>query len=146
MKILGIILALLMLSGSALIGTIGAGKARDVASDVSKLGDLTPQMKAMIEKSGESIPSKGRLSTGAIIGYLAALACVVLLVVTFAKKDLVTQVAGAAVGLTLLSALIYPYVKTGPTDGMAPRTQAIVALVLAAIGAGGSFLAARKRA
>lgn len=147
MKILGIVLAVLMLAGSAFVGVIGSNKARDVASDLAKLDSLSPALKAQLEKeTGETIPSKGRLSTGAIVGIVAALAAVALLIVTFAKRNLVPILAAAAVGLTFISAVVYPYVKTGPMDGMAPRTQAIVAGVLALIGAAGSWLAMKKSA
>jgi len=59
--------------------------------------------------------------------------------------QLVPKLAAAAVLLTVLSVAIFPYVETGPTDGFSPRTQAIVAAVLVAIGAAGAMLAARRR-
>ena len=149
MKILGIVLALLMLLASAGIGFIGAGKAADVKGDVEKanaaLKDLPAEMRAAVEKkAGGEIPSAGRLSAGRIVGMLAAVVCVALLVIMFVKKDLANAAAGAAVGLTALSAVIYPYVKVGENSGMAPRSQAIVALVLAVIGAGGALLFVKK--
>lgn len=138
MKMLGIILAVLMLLLSGLVGILGTSKAFDAASDIEKVekmfGDLAKK----------ELPSAGRLKFGGIVGALAALAAVGAVVLLFVKREKSHIVAGAAAGLTLISYLIYPYIKTGPTDGMAPHTQAMVALVMAAIGAGGAFLAHKK--
>jgi hypothetical protein len=147
MKILGIILAVLMLSGSAFVGILGANKARDVAKLASVVEDMASARGGKkAEAALADIPSSGRLSFGSIVGFLGVAAAVGLLVVTFAKKNLVVYAAAAAVGLALVSALIYPYVPTGPMDGLAPRPQALVATALAAIGALGAWLAARKGA
>ncbi|MBX3155069.1 MAG: hypothetical protein KF773_03640 [Deltaproteobacteria bacterium] len=145
MKILGIILAILMLSGSLLVGVLGANKARDVAKLAAQFEEAIGASKggkaaAMLD----DVPSSGRLSGGSIAGYLGAVAALGLLVVMFAKKNLVVPLIGAAVGLAVVSALIYPYVKTGPLDGMAPRPQALLAAGLAAVGGLGAWLAARK--
>ena len=148
MKILGIILAFLMLIGSAFVAYKGADKANKAKNDISEVtkGLSSAQIAAFEKQAGESIPSTGRLGAGRIVGLLGALAAIGLLVVAFAKKQLVGAVAGAAVGLALLSALIYPYIKTGPLEGMAPRPQAFVATVLAVIGAAGAWLYAKKSA
>jgi hypothetical protein len=115
---------------------------KEIAQLTDKMSDSD---KAMLEKeAGEAIPSAGRLNSGGIVAIIGALAAFALLVVTFAKKSLVPMLAVGAVGLTAVSAAIYPYVRTGPLDGMAPRMQAIVALVLVVIGAAGAMLAAKK--
>ena len=144
MKMLGIILAVLMLLLSALVGILGTNKSFDAASDIAKVEKM---MKALGGADAKlDLPSAGRLKFGGIVGALGALAAVAGVVLLFVKREKAHLVAGAAVGLTLLSIIIYPYVETGPTDGMAPRTQAIVAFVMAAIGAGGAFLAHKKSA
>lgn len=144
MKILGMILAVLMLSGSAFVGFVGANKARQAASDIDQVtAGMTDEQKSAL---GGVVPSTGRLTFGSIVGILGAVAAAGLLAVAFARKSLVPKLAAAAVLLTVLSIAIFPYVETGPTDGMAPRTQAIVAAVLVAIGALGAMLAARQRA
>jgi hypothetical protein len=147
MKILGIILAVLMLTGSALVGVLGSNKARDAASMISQVEELAGARggKKAAAVMGE-LPSSGKLKFGSIVGLLGAAAAAALLVMTFAKKNLVLYAAGAAVGLALISAVIYPHVPTGPTDGLAPRPQALLAAGLAAVGALGAWLASRKPA
>jgi hypothetical protein len=143
MKILGLILAVLMLSGSAFVGIVGANKAREAANDINQVtASLTDAQKAEL---GDNVPSTGRLNFGSLIGFLGGIAAAGLLAVAFAKKPLVPTLAAAAVLLTVLSIAIFPHIETGPMDGMAPRTQAIVAAVLAAVGALGAMLAARQR-
>ncbi len=137
MKIAGIILATLMLLGSILVGVIGANKSMDAAEAVAAVsGELTD---AQMEEAG--IPSAGRLKTGGIVGIVAALGAFALLIVTFVKREKVLLVAGATMGLCVLAILLYPSMQTGPLDGMAPKTQAMVTAVLAALGAGGAFMA-----
>lgn len=144
MKMLGIILAVLMLLLSGVVGILGTNKSFDLADKIEKLEKV---MKALGgDMKSDEIPSAGRLKFGGIVGALGALAAVAGIVLLFIKREKAPMVAGAAAGLALLSILIYPYVETGPTDGMAPRTQAIVAFVMAAIGAGGAFLAHKKSA
>lgn len=143
MKILGIILAVLMLSASAFVGIVGANKARQAANDINQVtAGLTDAQKAQL---GDTVPSTGRLNFGGVVGFLGAIAAAGLLAVVFARKPMVPKLAAAAVLLTVLSIVIFPYVETGPMDGMAPRTQAIVASVLAAVGALGAVLASRQR-
>jgi hypothetical protein len=143
MKILGLILAVLMLSASAFVGIVGANKARKTAHDINQVtASLTDAQRSEL---GGALPSTGRLNFGGLVGALGAIAAAGLLAVAFGRKSLVPKLAAAAVFLTVLSIAIFPYVETGPTDGMAPRTQAIVAAVLAGIGAVGAMLAARRQ-
>ncbi len=144
MKILGIILAILFLLSSAFVGIVGANKARKTGDKISQATEMLGGDSS--SKLLDELPSAGRLKVGGIVGLVAGVGALVLLVLTFAKKSAVPGLAGIVVGLSLLAPLLYPYVQAGPLDGMAPRTQAIVALVLALIGAGGAVLAARKRA
>ena len=145
MKILGIILAVLFLTSSAFVGIVGSNKARKLSHDISELTKgMSPEMKAAMQKEAGDIPSTGRLSGGGVVAIVGGLAALALLVMAFVKKDLVGKAAVAVVALGALSAIIYPHVDTGPMDGMAPRTQAVVATVLAIIGALGAWLAARK--
>lgn len=137
MKIAGIILAVLMLAGSALVGAIGSSKAMDLGKDIAQVTESLPE--AQLEKAG--FPSPGRLKFGGIVGILAAVASVALLVVTFVKRDKVMIVAGAALGLGVLAMVLYPSLDVGPTDGMAPRPQAMLAGGLALVGAVGAFMA-----
>jgi len=143
MKILGLILAVLMLSASAFVGIVGANKARQAASEINQVtAGMTDAQKAEL---GNNVPSAGRLNFGGIVGFLGAIAAAGLLAITFVRKPLVPKLAAAAVVLTALSIAIFPHIETGPMDGMAPRTQAIVAAVLAAVGALGAMLASRQR-
>jgi hypothetical protein len=148
MKIVILIFAAVLLAGSAFVGFIGANKARDEAHKVSEVtGKLSADQLAMIEKeTGESVPSGGRLTAGSILGYLGGLAAAVLMVVAFANKQLVGKIGPVAIAVTALSALVYPYVHTGPMSGMAPRPQGLVAAALALVGFGLAMLAARKKA
>lgn len=142
MKIAGIIVAALMLTLSALVGILGASKSFDLGGSVEEITQgLSDQQ---IEAMGDAVPSSTRLKLGGAIGVIGALAAVGLLVIAFIKKPLVTKAALIAVGLCLLAIIIYPHVEAGPTDGMAPRTQSIVAMVMAIIGAGGALLAQRR--
>jgi len=145
MKILGIILAVLFLTGSAFVGIIGSNKARKAASDISQLTELSDSLGGS-SHALDDLPSAGRMKVGAIVGLVAGLGALVLLVMTFAKKSAVPGLAGIVAGLSLIAWLLYPYLQTGPLDGMAPRTQALVAFVLFLIGGAGSLLAARKKA
>jgi len=137
MKIAGIILAAIMLLGSALIGVIGANKSMDLSSEIAAVADVLTDAQA--DEAG--LPSAGRLKIGGIVGIVAALGALALLIVTFVKKDKVLMVAGATLGLCVLAIILYPGIETGPMDGMAPRTQGIVTMVLAALGAGGALMA-----
>jgi len=144
MKIIGFILAFLFLCSAAFVGIIGGNKARHLASDVSEL--TAGLSDAELTSMSSDIPSAGRLKAGGIAGLVAGAGALALLVAAFVKKSSVPGIAAATVGLGALAAAILPHVETGPLDGMAPRMQAIVALVLAAIGAGGALLAARRKA
>ncbi len=44
-----------------------------------------------------------------------------------------------------LSAAVYPYVETGPLDGAAPRSLALVTIGLAVVGGLGALLAAQPK-
>lgn len=138
MKTLGLVLAVLFLLLGSLVGVLGTNKAMDFASKLDKILEGAP---ASIKKQA---PSTGRLKAGGVVGILAALASVGLIVLSFIKKPLVPKVAIGVVVLSVLAIIIYPKVPTGPTDGMAPRTQAIVAAVMCLIGCAGAFLAFKK--
>ena len=146
MKILGFILAVLMLAGTAFVGLAAANKSHKLAGDVAEItkGLTDAQLEQIGSKAG--IPSTGRLNGGAVVGGLGGLAAIVLLIAAFAKKSWVTGLAVVTVGATALSALIYPYVQTGPMDGAAPRSLALVGIALAVVGAGGALLASRPKA
>ncbi len=138
MKTLGLVLAVIFLLLGSLVGVLGTNKSMDTASDIDKVLKGAPAaVKSMA-------PSTSRLRAGGVVGILAAMASLGLIVLTFTKKNLVPKVAIAVVVLSALAIIIYPKVPTGPTDGMAPRTQAIVAAVMALIGAGGAFLNFKK--
>ena len=68
-----------------------------------------------------------------------------MLIVAFVKKPLVLHVAIGILALTLIAAFVYPAVETGPTSGMAPRPQMLLACGLAAVGAFGAWLASRSK-
>jgi hypothetical protein len=138
MKILGIILAVLMLVGTAFIDLSAANKAHKLAKDIAAVTDGMGMT--------DDIPSSGRLHGGAFLGVIGGIGAIVLLVATFAKKRWVRALCAVTVAGTVISAMIYPYIPTGPLEGAAPRSLAVVAIVLAIVGAGGAFLAARDRA
>ncbi len=144
MKILGLVLAVLMLLGSAAVSVLGARKATQFRAQISELtAGMTDDQIAAISKEAD-IPSAGRMRAGTIAGYLGAAAAVLLLVLAFAKKRAVPVVAALSLVLIALSAALYPHIDTGPLDGLAPRVQALVAGVLGLIGAAGALLAAKK--
>jgi|GEM_PF-2823738 len=138
MKTLGLVLAVLFLLLGSLVGVLGTNKAMDAASDIDKV------LKGAPDSVKKLAPSTGRLRTGGVVGILAAMASLGLIVLSFTKKTLVPKVAIAVVVLSALAIVIYPKVPTGPTDGMAPRTQAIVAAIMALVGSAGAFLAFKK--
>jgi hypothetical protein len=148
MKIVAIIVAVLMLLATTFVALAAANKSHKLAGDVAQVEKLTKGMSAQeqaaFDKEVGGIPSSGRLNLGAIVGGLGGLAAFVLLVVMFAKKSWAKGLAGATFGAAALSAIIYPYVQTGPMDGAAPRSLAIVAIVLSAIGAACATFAARR--
>ncbi len=148
MKILGYILAVLLLASTAFVALAAANKSHKLASDLAEVTKgMSDEMKTAISKeAGEALPSGGRLNGGAVVGGIGGLAALVLLIAAFAKKDKVKVLGGITVACAALSAVIYPYVKTGPMDGAAPRTLALIAIVLAIIGAGGALLATRPKA
>lgn len=144
MKVLGIVLAVLMLSLSTLVGLLGSSKSFELGGQIAEVTEgLTDQQKEAI---ASELPSVGRLEAGGVLSALGGLAAVALLVFTFVKKPLVTGAAAATVALCALAILVYPTVPTGPMDGMAPRTQAMVAAAMALLGAGGALLARRGQA
>ena len=148
MKIVAIIFALLTLLSTSFIALAAANKSHKLAGDVSKVMEMTKGMsaaeRASFDKEVGGIPSTGRLNGGAVVGGLGGLAAFVLLIAMFAKKEWAKGLAGAVVGGAVLSALIYPHVQTGPMDGAAPRSLALVAIVLGVIGAVCATFAARK--
>jgi hypothetical protein len=149
MKILGYILAALLLLSTAFVGLMGARKAHKLAGDLAEVSEMTKGMsdaqKAAFEEKVGGIPSSGRLNGAAAVGALGGLAALVLLIAAFVKKPAVKSLAIVTVGATALSAILYPYIQTGPMDGAAPRPMALVAIVLAIIGAGGALLASREK-
>jgi hypothetical protein len=149
MKIVAIILAVLTLLSTSFIALAAANKAHKLAGDVAKVMEMTKGMsaeeRAAMDKEVGGIPSTGRLNGGAAVGGLGGLAAFVLLIAMFAKKDWAKGLAGATFGAAVLSAIVYPYVQTGPLDGAAPRSLAIVAIVLSAIGAACAAFAARPK-
>lgn len=150
MKILGYILAVLLLLSTAFVDLMGARKAHKLAGDLAQVTELTKGMsaeqKAAFDAKVGDVPSAGRLNGAAAVGAIGGLAALALLVAAFAKKSAVRMFAVVTVGATALSALLYPFVPTGPMDGAAPRPMALVAIVLAIIGAGGALLASREKA
>ena len=149
MKILGYILAVLLLLGTAFVTLAAANKSHKLAGDVGQLSDmmkgLSDAQKAQLEDKTGGIPSAGRLNGGAVVGGIGGLAALVLLIAAFAKKSAVKTLAAVTVGCAVLSAIIYPYVQTGPMDGAAPRSLALVAIGLSIVGAGGAFLASQPK-
>jgi hypothetical protein len=148
MKVLGFILAFLMLASTAFVGLAAANKSHDAAKAIS---EITKGMSAddlkVLSKAGDvpALPSSRRLNAGALVGGLGGLAAIVLLIAAFVKKDWVKGLGVVTVACAALSAAIYPYIPTGPTDGAAPRPMAVIAIVLAVLGALGALLAARPK-
>ena len=143
MKIVGIILAVIMLSGSAFVSIAAMNKGFDFGDKISKLTEgMSSSDKAAITKE---VGSPGRFKAGGALSILAALGCLGLLVVTFVKKPLVIKVAIGTLVLCAVAAIAYPGIETGPMDGMAPRPQMLLALGLAVVGAAGSWLASRNK-
>jgi len=146
MKILGIILAVLMLAGTVFIDLTAANKAHDAAKLISQANELLGDSHLKGASKELEMPSSGRLNAGAGLCLIGGLGALVLLIVTFAKKNLVKVVSAVTIGATALAAIIFPAIETGARDGLAPRPQALIGLVLAVIGAGGAFLASRQKA
>jgi len=142
MKILGIVLAFLMLSGSVFVGLAATNKGFDFGKKVSQLTEgMDSQQKAAITKE---VGSPSRFKAGGVLGILGALGCAAMLVIMFVKKPWVLKVAIGTLVLCAIAAVVYPGIETGPTDGMAPRPQMLLALGLAVVGSAGAWLAARN--
>jgi hypothetical protein len=145
MRIIGIVLAIVMLVSALGVDLLAASKTHHLAKQIDTLTEgMTADQKAEIA-SASGAPSTGRLKGGMAVSVFAALAAIVLLVSTFKKKAPHMKIASATLGLTLLGILVYPSFPTGEGEGMAPRPMMILALVLAAIGALGTWLANRRR-
>jgi hypothetical protein len=148
MKIVAIIFAVLTLLATSFVALAAANKAHKLAGDVAQVEKLTQGMsaqeRAAFDKEVGGIPSSGRLNGGAVVGGLGGLAAFVLLIAMFAKKSAAKALAGVTFGAAALSALIYPHVQTGPMDGAAPRSLAIAAIVMGAIGAACAAYVARE--
>lgn len=139
MKIVGIVIAALMLLGSAFVGATGSNKAMDLSAEIGAAADVLSA--EQMEAAG--LPSPARLKSGGIVGIVGSLGALALLLVTFIKRDKVWLVAGATMACCIVAILLYPAIDTGPTEAVAPRTQAIIAMVLAGLGAAGASLAKR---
>ena len=144
MKILGIVLAFIMLGGSVFVGLAATNKGFDFSSKISQLteGMDSSQKAAVTNETG----SPGRFKAGGVLGILGAIGCAALLVLMFVKKPLVIKAAIGTLVLCAIAAVAYPGIETGPMDGMAPRPQMLLALGLAAVGAVGAWLATREAA
>jgi hypothetical protein len=144
MKLLGFTLAILLLLATAFVTLAAANKSHHLASELSAvmalLGDHADSAKAA------DIPSPLRLNIAALIGALGGVASLILLVAAFAKKSWVGALSVMTIGCAAITAALYPYIPTGPADGAAPRTLALVAIGLAVVGAFGAWLATRRRA
>ncbi len=139
MKIVGLILAALMLIGSAFVGVSGSNKSMELSSEIGAAADVLSE--AQMKEAG--LPSAGRLKFGAMIGIVAAIGALVLVLVMVWRSDKVVPVAGVTMACCLCAIALYPSIGVGPTEGLAPRMQAVIALVLAAVGACGALLATR---
>lgn len=128
MKILGIVVAILFLLISAFLSITDMNKSFDVDKQIAEVLGI----------------SHGRLQFGAILSLVSALAALAAMVLLFVKRAKAPLAAGAAVAIGLIAWLVYPGFETGPLGGMAPKTQALYAFILAAVGAGGAFLAEKK--
>src|SRR5580704_19326532 len=138
MKILGFILALLMLASTAFVTLAAANKSHHLASDLAAVtAGLDASDLKLVDKT-IGIPSTGRLNAGALVGALGGLAALVLLVAAFVKKEWVGALSALTIACAAISAAIYPHVPTGPADGAAPRMLALVAIALGALGALGA--------
>lgn len=150
MKIVAIIFGLLALLVTSFVALAAANKSHKLAGDLAQVEKLTKGMSAQeqaaFEKETGGIPSSGRLNGGAVVGAIGGLAAFVLLIAMFAKKDWAKVLAAVTVGAAVLSAAVYPHIETGPMDGAAPRTLAIVAIIAGAIGAACATFAARRTA
>ena len=146
MKALGIIFGLLLLASTVFVTLAAANKSHHLASDLAAVtqGLTADQLKEA--KAAVDLPSGTRLNAGALVGAIGGLAAFVLLVAMFAKKNWVAGLGGLTVACAALSAAIYPHIETGPMDGAAPRSLALIAIGLGAVGALCAVLAAKPRA
>jgi hypothetical protein len=145
MKLLGFILAILLLLATAFVTLAAANKSHHLASDIATItGQLGGADLDVLGKKLD-LPSPMRLNIAALIGALGGIASLILLVAAFAKKSWVGAFSVITIGCAAITAALYPHIETGPADGAAPRTLALIAIGLAAVGALGAWLAARRR-
>jgi hypothetical protein len=135
-KIVGIILAAMMLFSAVYVGVTGSSKSMDLGDNVVSISGSLSEA----EMDAAGLPSAGRLRFGGIISILAALSALTLLVVTLVSKEKIPTVAIATLALSLLAVALYPTFENGPPADMAPRVQALVATALALLGAAGSMM------
>lgn len=134
-KVAGIALAVLMLLASACVGIFNSNDSMDVAKVSEHLEDVVG------DQAG--IPPASRLKLGSVAGILGGLASVALVVVTFIWRDKVVWVAGAALIACAAAIFLYPTMAMSTQGSLSLKGKAMVALVLALLGALGALLAKR---
>ncbi|HEX4451589.1 MAG TPA: hypothetical protein VH143_11995 [Kofleriaceae bacterium] len=144
MKLLGFILAILLLLATAFVTLAAANKSHHLASDIATIaGQLGGGDSGALAKQLD-LPSPMRLNVAALIGALGGIASLILLIAAFAKKSWVGALSVLTIGCAAITAALYPHIETGAGDGAAPRPMALIAIGLAAVGALGAYMATKR--
>jgi hypothetical protein len=107
----------------------------DDLSQVEELKSSYGQLGAeALETAGiKDLPTASAYKTGMAIAIGLALVTLIGLILTFAKKPVVTLFGLGMIVLAIASVLVHPYVKPGLFGGVSPRSAALIQSVPAAL-------------
>ncbi len=145
MKVLALILGIVLFVPVAFIGGAMTKKSFQFADQLGEAFKATDGMTAEQQKQVEEsvkvayakqfnteFPSTARVKAGAVLTALGAIASLLLVIFAFVKKNSALGMAGCLLALFALAAVVFPHIPTGPHDGVAPRTGALIGLAFAA--------------
>ena len=146
MRIAAIIVGTLMLLIAAGIGLLGTNRSIKDARDIDRIvKPMKKQLKALAGagmkdagKLNDLANKTGKLRAGAVFFAISALLALALMVMMFIDKG-VPYVAIALVVIAVVSIVVNPHYDLGPTAPASARSLAIVAGVVAALGAGAAY-------
>jgi len=105
--------------------------------DITKSED--PQIKESLELI-EKTPSKWKVDYAGKLGVLIAFLALIMVVVAFMKKEIVTKVSLLVVALSLTLWAITPDIEAGAYSGANPKAIALISLVALLIASGCAFM------
>ena len=146
MRIAIIILATLLLLGTAGLGLLATKKTLTDASDVEEIyGPMKAEIAAMAKAGDASAKelqsigeSTGKMKAGGVALGVVALLAIALVVMMFLGKG-VPQLALGIVAVGLIAIVLSPQYDTGPTGGASARNLAYIVGAIGALGAAAAY-------